>query len=139
MKFKNIAILIFVLLVLDQALKLWVKTSMCLDESIEILPWFHLHFVENNGAAFGMQIANAGGFDWGKLLLSLFRMVMTAIMMIIIRCLWMNILLYHKARCIYCRIYMQHWNWEHDGALIDIIGNRPYFKWVCLWTIVYSM
>ena len=76
MKFKNIAILIFVLLVLDQALKLWVKTSMCLDESIEILPWFHLHFVENNGAAFGMQLNTSGAIDWGKLLLSLFRIVM---------------------------------------------------------------
>ena len=76
MKFKNIAILIFVLLILDQALKLWVKTSMCLDESIEILPWFHLHFVENNGAAFGMQLNTSGAIDWGKLLLSLFRIVM---------------------------------------------------------------
>jgi signal peptidase II len=65
-----------VLLILDQALKLWVKTSMCLDESIEILPWFHLHFVENNGAAFGMQLNTSGAIDWGKLLLSLFRIVM---------------------------------------------------------------
>ena len=76
MKIKNIAILITVLVVLDQILKVWVKTSMALDQSIEILPWFHLHFVENNGAAFGMQINTSGAVDWGKLLLSLFRVVM---------------------------------------------------------------
>ena len=38
--------------------------------------WFQLRFVENNGAAFGMQIASTGAFDWGKLALSLFRIVM---------------------------------------------------------------
>ena len=65
MKIKNIAILITVLVVLDQILKVWVKTSMALDESIEIFPWFHLHFVENNGAAFGMQINTSGAVGWG--------------------------------------------------------------------------
>ena len=76
MKLKNITILIAVLVVLDQLLKLWIKTTMTLDQSIEILPWFHLHFVENNGAAFGMQLNTSGAIDWGKLLLSLFRVVM---------------------------------------------------------------
>lgn len=38
--------------------------------------WFQLRFVENNGAAFGMQIGSDGGFDWGKLLLSGFRICM---------------------------------------------------------------
>ena len=80
MKIRNITILVVVLLLLDQILKFWIKTNMHLYEDIEILPWFHLHFVENNGAAFGMQIANAGGFDWGKLLLSLFRMVMIGLL-----------------------------------------------------------
>lgn len=76
MKLKNTAIFIVVLLLLDQILKIWIKTNMCLDQAIEIFPWFQLRFVENNGAAFGMQIASGGGFDWGKLLLSLFRIVM---------------------------------------------------------------
>ena len=49
---------------------------MCLDETIEILPWFHLHFVENSGAAFGMRLEVGGAIDWGKLMLSLFRVVM---------------------------------------------------------------
>ena len=80
MKLKNVAILVVVLVVLDQALKIWIKTHLCIDEAIEIFPWFQLRFVENNGAAFGMQIANAGGFDWGKLLLSLFRVVMIGLL-----------------------------------------------------------
>lgn len=80
MKLRNITILVAVLVLLDQILKIWVKTNMALDESIEILPWFHLHFVENNGAAFGMQLNTGGGFDWGKLLLSLFRVVMIGLL-----------------------------------------------------------
>ena len=74
MNWKKISILIVILLVADQLLKIWVKTNMHLDEAITIFPnWFQLHFVENNGAAFGMQIASGSGFDWGKLILSLFR------------------------------------------------------------------
>ena len=76
MKIKYLSILAVVLLIADQALKIWVKTSMCLDETIEILPWFHLHFVENSGAAFGMRLEVGGAIDWGKLMLSLFRVVM---------------------------------------------------------------
>ena len=76
MKLKNVTIMVLVLLLLDQILKIWVKTSMCLDETIEILPWFHLHFVENSRAAFGMRLEVGGAIDWGKLMLSLFRVVM---------------------------------------------------------------
>lgn len=80
MKLRNVSILIFVLVLLDQILKIWVKTSFQLFESVEIFSWFELRFVENNGAAFGMQIASDGGFDWGKLLLSLFRVVMIGLL-----------------------------------------------------------
>ena len=81
MKLKNVAILLFVLLLLDQALKIWIKTHMCIDEAIMVVPdWFQLRFIENNGAAFGMQIASSGGFDWGKLALSLFRVVMIGLL-----------------------------------------------------------
>ena len=80
MKLRNITIFVVILLLLDQALKIWIKTHLCIDEAIEIFPWFQLRFIENSGAAFGMQIANAGGFDWGKLLLSLFRMVMIGLL-----------------------------------------------------------
>lgn len=72
-----VAVFVTLLIVADQLLKIWVKTHMALDESITVFPdWFQLRFVENNGAAFGMHIGSAGGFDWGKLLLSLFRLTM---------------------------------------------------------------
>ena len=75
MKIKHLSILVVVLLLADQILKIWVKTNMHLGEAIVVIPnWFQLLFVENNGAAFGMQISSAGGFDWGKLALSLFRL-----------------------------------------------------------------
>ena len=80
MKIKNITLLIVVLLLLDQILKIWIKTHLRLDEAIEVFSWFQLRFVENNGAAFGMQIASDGDFDWGKLLLSLFRIVMIGLL-----------------------------------------------------------
>ncbi|MBR4853546.1 MAG: lipoprotein signal peptidase [Alistipes sp.] len=80
MKIKNTALLIVVLLLLDQILKIWIKTHLRIDEAIEIFPWFQLRFVENNGAAFGMQISSGGGFDWGKLLLTLFRIVMIGLL-----------------------------------------------------------
>lgn len=81
MKLKNVAILLFVLLLLDQALKIWIKTHLCIDEAIMVVPdWFQLRFIENNGAAFGMQITSSGGFDWGKLALSLFRVVMIGLL-----------------------------------------------------------
>lgn len=77
MKIKHLSILAVVLLVADQALKIWVKTSFHLGEALVVIPnWFQLLFVENNGAAFGMQIESGSAFDWGKLLLSLFRIVL---------------------------------------------------------------
>lgn len=77
MKARNITILIVLLLIADQILKIWIKTHMCIGESISVLGnWFQLRFIENNGAAFGMQIASNGGIDWGKLGLSLFRVFM---------------------------------------------------------------
>ena len=77
MKVRHISIIVLVLLIADQILKIWVKTNFHLGESIVVIPnWFQLLFVENNGAAFGMQIAQTGSFDWGKLALSLFRIVL---------------------------------------------------------------
>jgi signal peptidase II len=59
-------------LVVDQVSKIWVKTQMYLDESIAVFgQWFFIHFIENPGMAFGMEL----GGEWGKLLLSIFRLV----------------------------------------------------------------
>ena len=80
MNFRKISLLVLILLIADQALKIWVKTHMHLDESIVVFPdWVQLRFIENNGAAFGMHIATKGGFDWGKLLLGIFRIVMVGV------------------------------------------------------------
>lgn len=66
--------LVVTLLVLtaDQWLKIWVKTNMYLSQEFPIFGnWFFIHFTENKGMAFGMEF----GGDWGKLALSLFRIV----------------------------------------------------------------
>ena len=63
-------------LVLDQVLKIWVKTQMYLGQEYHIFDWFYIHFTENNGMAFGMEF----GGDWGKLALSLFRIVFVIFM-----------------------------------------------------------
>ena len=77
MKVRYLTLIVLVLLLADQILKIWVKTNFHLGESITVIPdWFQLLFVENNGAAFGMQIAQTGSFDWGKLALSIFRIVL---------------------------------------------------------------
>lgn len=61
-------LIIILLLVLDQALKIWVKTHMQLHDSIEITSWFYIYFTENPGMAFGMEVMS-------KLLLTVFRIV----------------------------------------------------------------
>lgn len=62
------AIIISIIIILDQALKIWVKTNLYLGEDFHITDWFQLVFVENNGMAFGMQI-------FGKLFLTIFRII----------------------------------------------------------------
>ena len=62
-----------VLVVIDQIIKVLVKTNMGLGESIDVIgDWFKLNFVLNKGMAFGMAF---GGL-WGKVLLSVFRLVL---------------------------------------------------------------
>jgi signal peptidase II len=56
----------------DQILKIWVKTHMLIGDEIHLLgKWGMLHFIENNGMAFGMEM----GGSPGKLLLSIFRII----------------------------------------------------------------
>ena len=68
----RLAVLIIIaILLIDQAIKIWVKTSMTLHESIHITDWFYISFIENNGMAFGMQLGS-------KIILSLFRVAAIA-------------------------------------------------------------
>lgn len=62
------ALIIVAILLIDQAIKIWVKTSMTLHESIRVTDWFYITFIENMGMAFGMQLGS-------KIMLSLFRVV----------------------------------------------------------------
>lgn len=63
--------IIFLILIADQILKVWIKTNMMISEEIEITNWFYIHFIENPGMAFGKEF----GGEHGKLILTLFRFV----------------------------------------------------------------
>lgn len=76
MKMKNrtskLLFIIFLILLADQVLKVWIKTNLSLGEEIVIFKdWFIIHFVENNGMAFGFEFAG----EYGKLFLSIFRII----------------------------------------------------------------
>ena len=62
------ALIVIAVLVIDQIIKIWVKTSMYWHESIKITDWFYIYFTENNGMAFGMEF-----FD--KFFLTGFRII----------------------------------------------------------------
>ncbi len=64
-------LIVVAILLIDQAIKIWVKTSMSLHESIQVTDWFYITFIENMGMAFGMQLGS-------KIVLSLFRVVAIA-------------------------------------------------------------
>ncbi|MDE6237202.1 MAG: lipoprotein signal peptidase [Muribaculaceae bacterium] len=64
-----LALIIIVLVIIaDQALKIWVKTSFYLGESYPITSWFELKFIENNGMAFGMELWNKLFLTFGRIL-----------------------------------------------------------------------
>ena len=66
-----------VLVITDQIVKILVKTNMSLGEHFDVLgDWFKIYFIENEGMAFGMKF---GGW-FGKLLLSLFRIVLFSVL-----------------------------------------------------------
>ncbi|MBK9487916.1 MAG: lipoprotein signal peptidase [Haliscomenobacter sp.] len=79
----KVGILVFLVLVADQALKIGVKTHMEYGAEIKILglDWALLHFVENNGMAFGWDL----GGEYGKLALSLFRIAAVIFLILFIR------------------------------------------------------
>jgi len=69
---KKSLIIVILVLIIDQSLKFWIKTSMSLGEEINVLGnWFIIHFTENPGMAFGMEFAGS----YGKLILSIFRII----------------------------------------------------------------
>jgi signal peptidase II len=65
---KKSILLIFLVLLVDQATKIYVKLHFSLGEQVDVLSWFKIYFIENNGMAFGMELI-------GKLFLTLFRII----------------------------------------------------------------
>ncbi|WP_225859932.1 MULTISPECIES: lipoprotein signal peptidase [Chitinophaga] len=76
MKYRHVIIIVVLILVIDQALKFWIKTNMYMQQEFMIFPdWFRIHFIENEGMAYGLKF----GGDFGKILLTLFRLVAVVI------------------------------------------------------------
>jgi signal peptidase II len=71
-KLRSAVLLIFLVIVADQALKIWIKTQFTLGPVGNILgiKWAQLYFIENEGMAWGWTL----GGEWGKMLLTLFRL-----------------------------------------------------------------
>tara|TARA_B100000886_G_scaffold339942_1_gene307066 strand:- start:8844 stop:9428 length:585 start_codon:yes stop_codon:yes gene_type:complete len=65
------SLLIAFVLILDQVLKVWIKTNMMIGQEIQFFDWFIIHFTENKGMAFGIEF----GGNLGKYILSIFRII----------------------------------------------------------------
>jgi signal peptidase II len=71
LKIRYVVLLIAIIILVDQALKIWIKTSYSTgDTHVSGLPWFRLHFIENPGMAWGWKFGN----ETGKMILTLFRL-----------------------------------------------------------------
>ncbi len=72
MKGRTLALIIILIVIADQALKIWIKTNYDLHEHHQVIgSGFQLYFVENAGMAYGWKF----GGEWGKIALTVFRMV----------------------------------------------------------------
>jgi len=71
MSLRKAYLLIFIVLIVDQVSKIFVKTNFVLGEEVEVFSWFKILFIENEGMAWGTKIPGA----YGKLFLTLFRLV----------------------------------------------------------------
>ncbi len=77
-----ITIFVVLMVVIDQVIKILIKTNMTLGQSIHVFgDWFQLFFIENNGMAFGMQF---GGVI-GKAILSIVRIILVVLIFIYIK------------------------------------------------------
>lgn len=73
MKYRHAILIVLLIIICDQALKIYIKTHFYSGEEINIIGhWFRLHFLENEGMAFGFKLSAA---DTGKLVLTLFRLI----------------------------------------------------------------
>ncbi|APG60899.1 lipoprotein signal peptidase [Christiangramia salexigens] len=70
MSLKKAGIIIFIILLIDQVSKIYIKTNFALGDEVEVFDWFRILFVENEGMAWGAKIPG----QYGKLALTLFRL-----------------------------------------------------------------
>jgi signal peptidase II len=68
----HLVLLIAVIILVDQAIKIWIKTSYPTGEIVRVggMDWFRIHFIENPGMAWGWKFGN----ETGKVILTLFRL-----------------------------------------------------------------
>ena len=71
MSLRNAYLLIFLILIVDQLSKIYIKTNFVLGEEVSIFSWFKILFIENEGMAWGTEIPGA----YGKLFLTIFRLL----------------------------------------------------------------
>jgi signal peptidase II len=71
-KLKNAILIILLIIIADQVLKIWIKTSYSFGPVMHVMgfSWFELYFIENKGMAWGWEF----GGEWGKMILTLFRL-----------------------------------------------------------------
>ena len=71
MSLKKAYLLIISILLIDQISKIYIKTNFFINEEVKVSDWFRIHFIENEGMAWGAEIPG----EYGKLILTLFRIV----------------------------------------------------------------
>ncbi|HEX9980596.1 MAG TPA: lipoprotein signal peptidase [Flavobacterium sp.] len=74
MSLRNASLLIFIILMVDQISKIYIKTNFVLGEEVEVFSWFRILFIENEGMAWGTVIPGT----YGKLFLTIFRILAVA-------------------------------------------------------------
>jgi signal peptidase II len=74
MSLRQAYIIVFLLLLVDQVSKIYIKTNFVLGEEVTVFNWFKIHFIENEGMAWGTKIPG----EYGKLFLTVFRIFAVA-------------------------------------------------------------
>jgi signal peptidase II len=82
-KYRNALLIVFGIIAIDQLVKVYIKTHFYYGEEVNVLGnWFKLHFIENEGMAYGMKLGSA---SIGKLLLTLFRLVAVVVGFVVLK------------------------------------------------------
>lgn len=71
MSLKKAYLIVIIVLLLDQLLKIYIKTNFILNQEIFVFDWFRIHFIENDGMAWGVELPG----NYGKLALTTFRII----------------------------------------------------------------